>query len=281
MQNVSEDIYLPRDAEIVARTQESETIFTLTVKFIDPKHEQAYQFQPGQFNMMYLYGVGEVPISIVSDPEQDVFYAHTIRRVGRVTQGLSLLNVGDHVGIRGPFGRGWPLEISQGKDILIMTGGLGCAPSVSIIHYMMKRRDKFGRLNILQGVKHSDDLIYRQHYASWAKMPNTTVKLAADVSKPNWPGHTGLITELIEQVDIDANKTMCLMCGPEAMMIASAKRLIELQLAEKAIYLSLERNMECAIGHCGHCQLGGKFICKDGPIFCYSDMRELLGKKGF
>ncbi|MCX7122015.1 MAG: FAD/NAD(P)-binding protein [Gammaproteobacteria bacterium] len=275
------DIYLPFDAEVIERTQESADIFTLKLQFSDSHANERYHFLPGQFNMLYLFGVGEVAISIVSDPEHDSFHTHTIRNVGHVTRGLSLLKVGDHVGIRGPFGQGWPLEKAKGKDVLIVTGGLGCAPSVSIIRYIMKRRNEFGKLIILQGVKHSSDLIFLKQYDEWRKVPDTQVLLAADVSAPNWPGYTGLITTLIDKININADNTICMMCGPEAMMRASVDCLRKLNLGTDVIYSSLERNMECAVGHCGHCQFGGKFICKDGPVFCYSDIEYLIDKKGF
>jgi NAD(P)H-flavin reductase len=278
---MSAKVYLPVAASVVERTQESRDIFTLTFKFTDPAFKEAYGFTPGQFNMMYLFGVGEVPMSIVSDPDDNTVFAHTIRRVGRVTNALSQLDIGDEVGIRGPFGRGWPLEQAHGKNVLIITGGLGCAPSVSIINYIVKRKEQFGKLIILQGVKHSDDLIFREHYAKWAKLPDVQVLLAADVSKPNWPGFTGLITELIDQIQIDTQNTICMMCGPEAMMVAAVKRLEQEQLPGNVIYTNMERNMECAVGHCGHCQFGGQFVCKDGPVFCYPDIQSLLLKRGF
>ncbi len=270
----------PVNTKIVARSEEASDIFTLTLQFTEDQ-KQGYTFFPGQFNMLYLFGVGEVPISILSHGDGDTLYAHTIRRVGRVTQGMSLLQVGDHIGLRGPFGRGWPLPLAQGKDVLIITGGLGCAPSVSIIHHILKHRVAFGRLFILQGVKHSDDLIFQKQYQQWAALPNVQVALAADSSKPNWPGHTGLITELLEQINLDINNTLCMMCGPEGMMRASVQRLTQLNFPEDAIYLSLERNMECAVGHCGHCQFGGDFICKEGPVFPYPQVKALLNKKGF
>lgn len=273
-------IDIPVNMEIVAKNEESHDVFTLTLKFIEEK-ETSYDFQPGQFNMLYLFGIGEVPISILAHGENNTLYAHTIRRVGRVTQGLSLLKVGDCVGLRGPFGRGWPLDEVKNKDVLIVTGGLGCAPSVSIIHHILKHRAAYGRLIILQGVKHSDDLIFRKQYNEWAQLPNIQVVLAADISQPNWPGHTGLITELLDQVHLDLDKTICMMCGPEGMMRATAERLLQLQLPEEAIYLSLERNMECAVGHCGHCQFGGHFICKNGPVFNYPEIKALLHQRGF
>jgi len=230
--------------------------------------------------MVYLYGAGEVPISIVSDPDSDALYYHTIRKVGRVTDGLAALQCGDTLGIRGPYGCGWPLDKALGKDVLIITGGLGCAPSVSIINYILNRRQDYGRLMILQGVKHSDDLIYRQSYDQWAKMPDTQVLLAADISTPKWPFFTGLITELLDYVTLDKENTLCMMCGPEPMMVAAVKRLKQEALTEDKIYLNLERSMKCALAHCGHCQLGPHFICKDGPVFCYTEVKSLLSKEG-
>jgi len=179
--------YLPKEAVIVERIQESQTIFTLRLAFSDPDVQAAYSFQPGQFNMVYLYGVGEVAISIVSDPEREQLYDHTIRIVGRVTRGLAALKQGDRLGIRGPFGRGWPLADSEGRDIMIVTGGLGCAPVVAVIGYVLQRRERYGRLTIMQGVKHADDLLWRQRYEQWAKMPNTEVVIAADKVGKSWP----------------------------------------------------------------------------------------------
>ena len=160
MKSICSAIDIPINARIVAKTEESSDIFTLTLELTETTHQQ-YAFQPGQFNMLYLFGVGEVPISILSHGHNNTLYAHTIRRVGRVTQGLSLLQVGDCVGLRGPFGRGWPLAKAHNKNVLIITGGLGCAPSMSIIHYILKHRADFGRLTILQGVKHSNDFIFK------------------------------------------------------------------------------------------------------------------------
>jgi NAD(P)H-flavin reductase len=273
--------YLPHVARIVERRQESDTIFTLRLRFEDAAMREGYRFAPGQFNMVYLHGVGEVPISIVSDPEEEGLFDHTIRIVGRVTEGLAALCEGDQLGIRGPYGRGWPLQEAEGRDVLIVTGGLGCAPVVSVIHYVIRRRRRFGRLTIIQGVKHSADLIYRRRYEQWAQVPNTTVLIAANVSAGHWPWHVGPVTELIEQADIDPARTVAMMCGPEGMMIAAAKILRDKGMAETALHFSMERNMQCAIGHCGHCQLGGKFVCRNGPVFSYAEIKDLLGVRGF
>lgn len=272
---------IPKQAQIIDRIQESPSIFTLRLRLTDERSRQDYLFAPGQFNMVYLYGVGEVPISIVSDPDDTTVLDHTIRALGRVTQGLAQLKTGDRIGLRGPYGRGWPLREAEGNDILVITGGLGCAPVVAVIQYILMRREQFGRLTIIQGVKHADDLIWRERYAEWSAMPNTHVLLAADHGGPLWPWHVGLVTELFDEAEIVPDRTTVMMCGPEGMMRAGIPDLASRGIPEQRIYLSMERNMKCAVGHCGHCQYGPTFICKDGPVFSYPQVKELFHTRGF
>lgn len=272
--------HLPHPARIVDRIQESDSIFTLRLRFADPAQQTDYRFQPGQFNMVYLPGVGEVPISLSSDPEEREGFAHTIRVAGRVTQGLAKLKAGDEVGLRGPYGRGWPLDSSEGKDVVIVTGGLGCAPVVAVIHYVLKRRERFRRLIILQGVKHSHDLIWRASYERWSQAPNTQVLIAANATEALWPWHVGSPVDLVSQADFDPAQAVAMICGPEGMMVAAARALATRGLPESDIHVSLERNMQCALGLCGHCQMGGYFLCKDGPVFAYDKVKFLLEKGG-
>ncbi|GCB02055.1 cytochrome-c3 hydrogenase gamma chain [Sulfuriferula multivorans] len=273
--------YLPWEAEVVERVQESDSIFTLRLRLTDPEARNHYRFVPGQFNMVYLYGVGEVAISIVSDPESEALLDHTIRAVGRVTHGLAKLQAGERVGIRGPFGRGWPMPLAEGRDVFIVTGGLGCAPVVGVINYVLARRTRFGRVCIVQGVKHAEDMIWRERYAEWSAHPDVQVLLAAEHGGVLWPWHVGLATELFDQAVIEPSRTIVMMCGPEGMMRAAARGLMQRGIAPEEIYLSMERNMQCGVGHCGHCQFGGSFICRNGPVYRYSEVRELLGVKGF
>ncbi|WP_415885989.1 FAD/NAD(P)-binding protein [Neptuniibacter sp. QD37_6] len=270
----------PMVATVTDVIYESKTIFTLRLQLADLAEREAYKFEPGQFNMLYLFGVGEVPISIVSDPKDEGVIDHTIRIVGRVTQGLAKLKQGDQIGLRGPFGRGWPLPDAKNKDLLIVTGGLGCAPVVAAINYALKRRDHYRRLSIVQGVKHSNDLIWSERYDRWRQLENVEVFLAADESGPAWPFHKGRITELLDQVTVDPRNALAMICGPEGMMHAAAEKLIGLGIDPAQIFLSLERNMQCAIGHCGHCQFGADFICKDGPVFSYPAVNDRLGREG-
>lgn len=275
------NVYLPRPATIVERIQESHTIFTLRLAFSDASEQSPYRFAPGQFNMLYLDGVGEVAISIVSDPEHETLYDHTIRIVGRVTRGLAQLQAGQRIGVRGPFGRGWPLAQAEGRDVMIVTGGLGCAPVVAVINYIMRRRERFGRLIIMQGVKHADDLLWQARYEQWARMPNTQVIVAADTAGKTWPWRIGRVIDLFDEVKLVPERSIAMMCGPEGMMRAAVQTLAQRGMREDDMFVSMERNMSCAVGHCGHCQYGGKFVCRDGPVFSYREIKPLFGVEGF
>lgn len=270
---------VPHESEIIERIQESSSIYTLRLRFTEPAVHTSYGFAPGQFNMLYLYGVGEVPISIVSDPEDDHLFDHTIRSVGRVTRALANLQQGDRLGVRGPFGRGWPMAQAEDRDVVIVTGGLGCAPVMSVINYVLRRRERFRRLVIIQGVKHADDLIWRERYQAWAKLPDTQVFVAADKAGPGWPFREGLVTELLGDAQLDPHNSTVMMCGPQGMMQAVGRDLLSRGFAERDLWLSMERNMQCGHGVCGHCQMGEKFVCKDGPVFSYEEIKHLLAAR--
>lgn len=277
------DPYLPIPVEVVDCKEEARTIFSLHLKFLDAAQQQQYHFYPGQFNMLYLYGVGEVPISIVSDPDETHIISHTIRAIGRVTRALRTLKPGDMIGLRGPFGRGWPLhkKSEHHKDVVVITGGLGCAPSVSIINYILARRNQYGNLKILQGVKHSDDFIFQQEYKKWMQSKNTEVYVAASKAGIDWKLRVGHVTDMLSTIALNPDNTLAMMCGPEMMMHAAIDALSKRGLHENNMYLSMERNMKCAVGHCGHCQYGGLFICKDGPVFSYPEIKPLFDEAGF
>jgi NAD(P)H-flavin reductase len=173
------------------------------------------------------------------------------------------------------------MEQAEQKDVVIVTGGLGCAPTVSVINYIMKRRERFGAVNIVQGVKHANDFIWKERYDQWRQASNTQVLLAADAGNAIWPWHIGPVTGLFDQLDYDPERVIVMMCGPEGMMRVVIKHMLEQGIGECDLWLSMERNMQCAVGHCGHCQYGEKFVCKDGPVFCYEQVKELFGLKGF
>jgi len=273
--------YQPHEAVVLERIQEGPDLFTLRLQFTDPKIQDAYTFEPGQFNMLYLYGVGEIAISIVSDPEFEQVIDHTIRVVGRVTRGMANLKTGDRIGLRGPYGRGWPMLESKQKDVVVVTGGLGCAPVVSAINYIERRRDEFARLNIVQGVKHTADFIWKDRYDKWRQLPDTKVLLAADAGEALWPWHVGPVTSLFDQLVFDPDNVVVMMCGPEAMMRVVCDHMLDYSVDASKLFLSMERNMQCAVGHCGHCQYGSMFICKDGPVFSFDKLRYLFQTRGF
>src|SRR5579859_84715 len=272
--------YLPREARIMERVEETPDIFTLRLRLTDTAAHGAYRFAPGQFNMVYLLGAGEVPISIVSVPGDAGLLDHTIRAVGRVTNGLAQLRTGDRVGIRGPFGRGWPMEQARGRDLVVVTGGLGCAPVVAVINLILAQRANFGHLTIIQGVKHSDELLWRPRYALWASLANVQVLLSADHGGPLWPWRVGRVTDVFDEAHLPSG-AMAMLCGPEIMMQTAARLLSQRGISEDDIYLSLERNMQCAVGHCGHCQFGPDFVCRQGPVFAYPKIKQLFSVKGF
>jgi NAD(P)H-flavin reductase len=274
-------MYYPYTAEIVERLQESSDIFTIKIRFTEPEVQKKYTFDPGQFNMLYLYGIGEIPISIVSDPREPEIITHTIRVVGSITKGFDKLSVGDQIGVRGPFGYGWPVQEAINKDAIVVTGGLGCAPVTAAINYILKRRNQYGDLKILQGVKCSAEHIYCERYDRWSQAPRTEVIISADAGEPDWPGAVGFVTEHIKHLNFKENNSVIMMCGPEIMMRVAVAQFLKRNVAEENIYLSMERSMHCGIGHCGHCQIGGVFVCKDGPVFSYPKIKELLGKPGF
>jgi NAD(P)H-flavin reductase len=272
--------YLIQPATIVEKIREAEDIDTYRLRFVDEQVRRSYRFAAGQFNMVYLFGVGEVAISVVSDPDEPESLDHTIRVVGRVTKAIAQLQPGDELGIRGPFGHGWPLEAIRGKDIVIVTGGLGCAPVVGAIEYVFRRRSQYGNVKILHGVKTPHDLLFRERFDAWRRHPDTQVLLTSDQPDKTWHYHVGVVTELFEQVAVDPARTVVLMCGPEIMMRLGAPILMERGVPAAAIYVSLERHMECGIGLCGHCQMGPYFLCKDGPVMSYDRVTGFLGQSG-
>jgi sulfhydrogenase subunit gamma (sulfur reductase) len=270
----------PVEAEILSRKEEAAGIHTFRLKILDKKARESYRFQPGQFNMIYLFGMGEIPISIVSDPDDPGVLDHTVRSVGRVSEKLCAMKKGERMGLRGPFGTTWPLDQAEGKDLVLITGGLGCAPVVSVIQYIMNRREKYGSLKILHGIKAPADLLYKERISRWRKIPDTEVYLTVDRPDRRWKEHVGLVTRLFDKVRLDPGNGIVMICGPEVMMRFAVKALRRIGFKEEAIYLSLERNMKCAVGFCGHCQLGPVFICRQGPVFSYDKIRHWFSIKG-
>ena len=254
-----------------------ETDDTVTLELDDSV--AAPGFAPGQFNMLYLFGAGEVAISISGSPQRPQTLAHTIRGVGSVTAPMLRARRGDVLGVRGPYGSAWPVEEAarSGCDLLLLAGGIGLAPLRPLIYQVLGRRREFGRLFILYGARTPSDLLYRKELAQWRAYPGVTVKLIVDRAAAGWSGRVGVLTELLGAVEFDPAETIAMACGPEVMMRFSYRELLRCGVAAERIYMSMERNMKCAIGLCGHCQFGPVFICKDGPVFRAERVERLLG----
>jgi NAD(P)H-flavin reductase len=223
--------------------------------------------KPGQFDMLYIHGVGEVPISVSDIDYKERVVAHTVRFVGSVTYAFTKLREGDVIGFRGPYGIGWPMELAVGRDIVIVAGGIGLPPLRPVIREVARNRGMYGRLIILYGARTPQDLIYSYEYKDYESIPNTELYLTVDTPTSEWKGNVGVVTNLIRVISVDPEKSIAFICGPEIMMKYAIKELLKRGFKMNKIFLSLERRMKCGVGLCGHCQMGPYFVCKHGPVF--------------
>lgn len=236
-------------------------------------------FATGQFNMLYVFGVGEVPISISGDPDSPTALVHTTRAVGTVSRAMQELRAGDTIGVRGPFGTHWPIEQASGKDVVIVAGGIGLAPLRSTVYQLISRREQYGRVALLYGARTPSDILYRHELERWRARLDLDVYITVDRADESWRGSVGVVTQLVRRAAFDPRNTLALICGPEIMMRYTAAELEKYGLSAESIYVSMERNMKCAVGLCGHCQYGPHFVCKDGPVFQYNCIEHLLVKR--
>ncbi len=240
---------------------------------LEPQSGRRPSYAPGQFNMLYAFGIGEVAISISGEDEHGGFL-HTVREVGAVSSALSRLRGGAAVGLRGPFGTAWPE--AEGADLIFVAGGLGLAPLRPAIRRALARRNRYGRLFILFGTRHPDEVLYRHELEQWRRGPGVDLLLTVDHADAQWRGNVGVVPALIPRARFDSKSVVALVCGPEMMMRFSVAALHEAGVPDPHIYLSLERNMKCATGLCGHCQFGPEFICLDGPVMRFDRIAPLF-----
>lgn len=262
----------PYWAEIQAITPEAPGIATFWLRFLDDKLQQSYTFQPGQFNMLYVPGFGESAISISSDAADKTRIGHTVRAAGNVTQAISRKKVGDLLGVRGPFGSCWPLEQCKGRDIVIAAGGIGLPPLRPVLYHVMHNRQDYGRVILLYGARTPQDLQFPAEYETWEKA-GIELSITVDRGDENWTGQVGVVPILFYRLRVDPRKSIILTCGPEIMIRFVIYEALARRIPPDQIYVSLERNMKCGLGFCGHCQIGPYFVCKDGPVFSYAQLQ--------
>jgi len=260
----------PRPRRVLRRRRETRDTVTLEL-------EPDSGWLPGQFNMLYAFGTGEVPVSICGDPDRGDRLLHTVRDVGLATAGICRLRPGDWLGVRGPYGSAWPLRETAGRDVLVVAGGLGMAPLRPVLYPLARRPGAAGRVTLLYGARTPADLLYTAELRRLAAGSALDLHLTVDSATTGWTERVGVVPALLESAAFDPANTVAMICGPEVMMRFTVAGLRRLGVPDQAVWLSMERNMHCAVGLCGHCQLGPAFVCKDGPVFRLDAVSWMLG----
>jgi NAD(P)H-flavin reductase len=264
----------PRPFRVVHVHQETHDTFSVTLEAVTPPHTLA--FRPGQFNMLYAFGAGEVPISVSGRPADVGQVVHTVRAVGTVTDQLRRLRRGDVLGLRGPYGTPWPVEAVEGSDVLFVAGGIGLAPLRPALYHVLAHRKRYGRVVLLFGARSPRDILFMREMELWRGRFDVGVEVVVDRAAPGWHGFVGVVTALVPIAPIDPANTVAMVCGPEVMMKFAALELDARGVDATRTFVSLERNMKCGVGLCGHCQMGPTFVCKDGPVYRYDAVARLL-----
>ena len=275
------------------RTQSSDGLVPLSVRVSRVRRETgdvatleltppfAFAATPGQFNMLYVFGLGEVAISLSGDPGEQTRLVHTVRAVGAVSRAITRVRRNQVIGVRGPYGSCWPVAESEGSDIVIVAGGLGLAPLRPVIYHVLARREQYGRVVVLYGARGPADILYRRELEAWRRRLDVDITVTVDHAGADWRGNVGVVPALIQRAPVDPDHAVAMVCGPEIMMRFTIDALRRRGLAMDRIFISMERNMKCAIGLCGHCQFGPAFVCRDGPVFRFDriapffDIREI------
>jgi NAD(P)H-flavin reductase len=264
---------LPLPYRVTARTQETADSATLQ---LEPVGEAIAAFQPGQFTMLYSHGVGEIAVSVSGDPAVPTVLSQTIRDVGAVSRALHASPPGTVVGVRGPYGIGWDVGSAAGRDVVVVAGGVGLAPLRPVLLEVLGQRDRFRRVTLVVGARTPEDLLFRKQLDEWQEIAELDLHVTIDQPARSWSGAVGFVTEPLSRLQLDPERTTAFLCGPEAMMRFSADLLLGAGVAASDVRISLERNMKCGIGLCGHCQLGPILVCRDGPVVDYAQARSLL-----
>jgi NAD(P)H-flavin reductase len=261
---------VPVVARVRGRRRETRNTWTLAID------AGGLEFRPGRFNMLYAYGIGEIPVSLSGDPGTPGPLIHTVRAVGAVSEAITQLKPGGAIGVRGPYGTAWPVAESQGGDIIVVAGGLGLAPLRPAIYRLIAERDRYGSIVVLYGTRSPADILFRRELERWRRRLDIEIEVTVDHLDSLWRGHVVVVTNLVGRAAFDLDHAVALVCGPEIMMRFTAGSLEAAGVAPERIFLSLERNMKCAVGQCGHCQFGPTLVCRDGAVMRYDQVSRLL-----
>ena len=269
--SLSSDSLRPSPVRVGRVRRETADVATLELAPASP-----FAFSPGQFNMLYMFGLGEVAISLSGDPSDEDRIVHTVRAVGAVSKAVIGLRHDQVIGIRGPYGSCWPVADNEGSDIIVVAGGLGLAPLRPVIYYLFANRERYGRVVMLYGARGPAEILYRRELESWRRRLDVDITVTVDHAAADWRGNVGVVPALVARTPIDPDHAVAMVCGPEIMMRFTIDALRQRGLAIDRIFVSMERNMKCAVGLCGHCQFGPGFVCRDGPVFRYDCIAALL-----
>jgi NAD(P)H-flavin reductase len=256
-----------------------ETADTFTLELTRPGGAAAFAFAPGQFNMLYAFGRGEAPISISGDPARPDSLVHTVRNVGNVTRAICKARPGAQLGVRGPFGAAWPVSASAGNDVILVAGGLGLAPLRPALYHILAHRQDYGNIELIYGARTPADLLYRRELERWRGRFDLRVHATVDTAGADWRGGVGVVTTIIPRARFDPANTTALVCGPQLMMRYTVLELLGRGLNPAQIYVSMERHMKCGLGLCGHCQWGPFFVCQDGPVFRFDQVKDWFERR--
>jgi len=265
-------LYVPTLAEIVSTRQLTELEKFFEIRLLEPR---PFPFEPGQFILLFVLGVGEAPVTLASSPLKKDGVEVCVRRVGSLTNALHRLQEGATIGLRGPFGKGFPIEALKGKDLLFVAGGIGIIPLRSLIHYVLERRKDFGQLSILYGAKTPKEFLFTDELKAWGQRGDVRLMLTVDKPDETWKGNTGVITRLIPPLELRPKETYAVIVGPPVMYKFVLMELYQKALPESQILMSLERRMRCGVGKCGHCQINNVYVCQEGPVFSYQFLKRL------
>jgi len=269
------DFLVPRVATILSQRDETPDTRTFSLRFRDEGTQEAFRFLPGQFLELSVFGVGEAPFCLASSPTRPQSIEVTVRRCGEVTDALHAMAPGEEVGLRGPCGNGFDVEGAVGQDLLFVAGGIGLPPLRGLIWNVLDRRDCFGRITILYGARTPSDMVYKEELGVWGGMDGVALETTVDRGDPEWSGNVGMVPVLFDKVSLQPSSTTAYVCGPPIMIKFVIQDLLMRGFKGERVISTLERMMQCGVGKCNHCCIGHRYLCRDGPVFSYAEIKEM------